>query len=139
MFRSKSEVQDKHGIPDTLWCSKKFQVETKKIKTEGEDIKIKRRVFEKFVLYSNNRAWMTSMIFSLEMKRLSEFLKTHFPGEKFCLLVDNCPSHKREELDNLEIIFFPKNTTGYLQPLDLLIFSVLKYYSYFKFYSTCIF
>ena len=120
----------------TLWCSKKFQVEVKKIETEGEDIEIKRRVFEKFVLYSNNRAWMTSMIFSLEMKRLSEFLKPHFPGEKFCLLVDNCPSNKREELDNLEIIFFPKNTTGYLQPLDLLIFSVLKYYSYFKFYST---
>ena len=56
----------------TLWCSKKFQVEVKKIETEGEDIEIKRRVFEKFVLYSNYRTWMTSMIFSLEMKSLEK-------------------------------------------------------------------
>ena len=101
----------------TLWCSKKFQVEAKKIQTEGEIIEIKRRVFDEFVLYSNNRAWMTSVIFALEMKRLSKFLKTHFPGEKFCLLVDNCPSHKRAELDNLEIVFFPKMLRAISSPL----------------------
>ena len=39
---------------------------------------------------------------------------------------DNCPSHKYIRLDNVELIFYPKNCTGHLQTLDLGIFSVLK-------------
>lgn len=38
---------------------------------------------------------------------------------KILLLIDNCPSHKIiREYSNIEILFFPKNTTGILQPLD---------------------
>lgn len=55
------------------------------------------------------------------------YLANQFPGESFALLCDNCSAHKcQEDFDNLKVIFFPKNTTGLLQPLDLCLFGMLK-------------
>ena len=34
------------------------------------------------------------------------------------IIADNCPSHKPIKFDNVELIFYPKNTTPHLECLD---------------------
>jgi hypothetical protein len=54
------------------------------------------------------------------------------PNERAVLLLENCTIHVRDELKiefaahNISMITFPPNSTGFLQPCDLLTFSVLK-------------
>ena len=106
-------------------CGRK---EIKKIKMEnGDNREVARRNFGKFVLYQNQTAWMKTEIFQWEFERLATFLKTKYPGKKFALLMDRCPSHPQIlKFANLKQIFFPAGTTGIFQPLDLLLFAILK-------------
>ena len=58
-------------------------------------------------VYSNSTAWMTKAIFTIELRRLSKFLRTKFKNERFCLLQDNFPSHlSTSPYDNIVIINF---------------------------------
>ena len=102
------------------------RVETKKIVKDSVEYTLERRHFPTYVLYTNQKAWMTGDLFQWEMERLALYLKKNHPGKRFGILMDNCSSHKRIEFENLEIIFFPPSTTGILQPLDLAIFALVK-------------
>jgi hypothetical protein len=58
---------------------------------------------------------MTSILFEEEIRKWDAELK----GRKVLLLVDNCPVHPNlSNLMNIEMIFFPANTTSILLPMD---------------------
>lgn len=65
---------------------------------------------------SNRKAWMTTEIFTAFLKRLNNFMRIQ--GRKILLFVDNCSSHPKIHLSNIQIAFFPPNTTSRLQPMD---------------------
>ncbi|KAA6397969.1 MAG: hypothetical protein EZS28_006507 [Streblomastix strix] len=58
--------------------------------------------------------------------------RLHSPNERAVLLLDNCAIHVIDELKiefsphNISMLIFPTNSTRFLQPSDLLTFSVLK-------------
>lgn len=62
--------------------------------------------------------------------------------KKEILLIDNCPSHKYDELEmtlksyGYELIYLPANSTDVLQPLDLTVNKAFKskYREYFEEY-----
>ena len=112
-------------VKGTRWANQ-LRVETKKIVTDSGEYNLERRHFPTYVLYSNSKAWMTADLFIWEMERISAFLKKNHPGKKYCILMDNCSSHKRIVFENLEIVFFPPSTTGIFQPLDLSCFALVK-------------
>ena len=112
-------------LKGTRWANQ-LRVETKKIVKDSVEYNLERRHFPNFVLYTNKKAWMTAELFQWEMERLALHLKKNHPGKRFCILLDNCSSHKRIEFENLELIYFPPCTTGILQPLDLATFALVK-------------
>ena len=112
-------------VKGTRWANQ-LRVETKNIVTDSGEYTLERRHFPTYVLYSNKKAWMTTDLFIWEMERLSSYLKKNHPGKCYGILMDNCSSHKRIEFENLKIIYFPKCTTGIMQPLDLAVFAVVK-------------
>lgn len=64
---------------------------------------------------ANKSAWMTSQLFEEEVRKWDADLK----DRKILLLLDNCPAHPRIcNLKNIELAFFPANTTSVLQPMD---------------------
>ena len=70
---------------------------------------------------------MKTEIFQWEFERLAVFLKNKYPRKKFALLMDRCPSHPPiTRFPNVKQIFFPAGTTGIFQPLDFLLFALLK-------------
>ncbi|KAE9540952.1 hypothetical protein AGLY_004197 [Aphis glycines] len=72
---------------------------------------------------ANKSAWMTSILFEEEIRKWDAELK----GRKVLLLVDNCPAHPNlSNLMNIEMIFFPANTTSILQPMDQSVIKSLK-------------
>ncbi|XP_039747898.1 tigger transposable element-derived protein 4 [Pararge aegeria] len=72
---------------------------------------------------ANNSAWMTSQIFEEEVRKWDAELKSR----KILLLVDNCPAHPIiSNLRNIELAFFPANTTSILQPMDQSVIKSLK-------------
>lgn len=72
---------------------------------------------------ANKSAWMTSQIFEEELRKWDAELK----GRKILLLVDNCPAHPLvSNLRNIELAFFPPNTTSVLQPMDQSVIKSLK-------------
>ena len=99
----------------TRW-SNLVKIEKKKFKTDDGEIELERRVFPHCILYSNSSAWMTKLIFSWELDRLSTFLRKKYQNRRFLLLLDNASPHQpSKNYDNLDIQFFPAQTTGYLQ------------------------
>ena len=93
-----------------------IKVEKRKFKKDNQEFELERRVFPHCVLYSNQTAWMTQFIFEWELDRLSRFLREKYPRRKYLLLLDNAPPHQSSKCyDNLDIHFFPAQTTGYLQ------------------------
>ena len=76
------------------------------------------------VTYKTNKsAWMTSILFEEEIRKWDAELK----WRKVLLLVDNCPAHPNlSNLMNIEMIFFPPNTTSILQPMDQSVIKSLK-------------
>lgn len=72
---------------------------------------------------ANKTAWMTAPFFEEEVRKWDAELKTR----KILLLVDNCPAHPRiSNLRNIELAFFPANTTSILQPMDQSVIKSLK-------------
>lgn len=72
---------------------------------------------------ANKSAWMTSQLFKEEVRKWDAELK----GRKILLLVDNCPAHPLiTSLRNIELAFFPANTTSVLQPMDQSVIKSLK-------------
>ena len=112
-------------VKGSRWANQ-IRVETKKIEKDSVEYNLERRHFPNFILYTNKKAWMTADLFIWEMERLALHLKKNHPGKRFCILMDNCSSHKRIEFENLELIYFPPSTTGILQPLDLATFALVK-------------
>ncbi len=78
---------------------------------------------------SSPRAWMNFTIFSSWLKKLDHYVsKTNI--RRVALLLDNASAHGRlqdcPDLENIEVIFLPKNTTAYLQPSDAGVIAALK-------------
>jgi hypothetical protein len=74
----------------------------------------------------NNTAWMTCEIFR-------EVLDSHdrrmaSKGRKILLFLNHCPAHPKEvrNFKNMQLEFFPPNTTSALQPMDQGIIRALK-------------
>lgn len=77
----------------------------------------------------NQKAWMLSGIWYEFLGNLNR--KMRLEGRRIALITDNCPSHPPAEtppknyqgslppvLTHVKLIYLPKNTTPYLQPLD---------------------
>ena len=47
---------------------------------------------------------------------------------KLCMVIDNCPAHPTVELENIELVFLPPNTTSHTQPMDGGIIRNLKFH-----------
>jgi hypothetical protein len=66
---------------------------------------------------ANRRAWMTSDIFTAELREWDQEL--HRKKRKILLMVDNCKAHPSVPgLTSIKLVFLPPNTTAKLQPLD---------------------
>ncbi|XP_066274905.1 tigger transposable element-derived protein 4-like [Branchiostoma lanceolatum] len=77
------------------------------------------------VTYDNNKkAWMTSAIFADWIKTLDKKMKRQ--DRKIVLFMDNAPTHIGMDLSNIELKFFPPNTTSRLQPMDQGIIQAMK-------------
>ncbi|KAL4100864.1 hypothetical protein QTP88_020893 [Uroleucon formosanum] len=126
----KSDVGKRFGFSQstvaTIWKNKDKILHAE---TEGSSCKkIRKPKFEdldqamltwfhkqRFTYKANKSAWMTSILFEEEIRKWDAELK----GRKVLLLVDNCPAHPNlSNLMNIEMIFFPANTTSILQPMD---------------------
>jgi hypothetical protein len=67
--------------------------------------------------YHNSNAWMTQTIFNDWVKIIDKTFRLQ--NRKVLLFVDNFSAHKTpENLTNIEIIYYPSNSTSRLQPLD---------------------
>lgn len=75
---------------------------------------------------ANKKAWMRSDIFESEMRRFDR--RMQLEGRKVCMIVDNCPAHPQLELNNVELVFLPPNTTSHTQPMDSGVIKNLKFY-----------
>ena len=65
---------------------------------------------------SNKKAWMTTEIMTLWLKKFDEKMRKQ--NRKVLLFLDNATSHPKLKLENVNIIFLPPNTTSLCQPLD---------------------
>ncbi|XP_029656933.1 tigger transposable element-derived protein 6-like [Octopus sinensis] len=75
--------------------------------------------------YSSQKAWMTGSIFIDWI--ISFDLQLKIKKKKILLLIDHCPAHSiPQNLDCIKILFFPKNSTGLLQPMDIGIIKTFK-------------
>ncbi|XP_071497487.1 tigger transposable element-derived protein 4-like [Diadema antillarum] len=63
---------------------------------------------------ANKRAWMTGALFETWLRKLDRSME----GRKIAMIVDNCPAHPKVELENIEVVFLPPNTTSITQPMD---------------------
>lgn len=68
--------------------------------------------------YFNKKSWMNySEIMEAWLKGLDR--KMGRQNRKILLFLDNAPSHPKIELRNIELKFFPANTTSHTQPMDM--------------------
>ncbi|KAG0441910.1 Tigger transposable element-derived protein 6 [Dictyocoela muelleri] len=67
---------------------------------------------------------MTGELFTGYLRRLNEYMLKR--SRKILLLLDNAPSHPVLNFSNIELFYFPKNTTSVLQPLDMGIIKAFK-------------
>lgn len=65
---------------------------------------------------ANKSAWMTSLIFTEWLQGINKLMISQ--QRKILLFIDNCTAHPHMNLSNVELKFFPVNTTSLLQPLD---------------------
>lgn len=76
---------------------------------------------------SNSNAWMTGDLFTKWLKAFNKDMQRQ--RRKVLLLVDNCsahPSRSATNLNNVELMFLPPNTTAIIQPCDQGIIRNLK-------------
>ena len=65
---------------------------------------------------SSNRAWMTTTLFTSWLTKFNEKMRRQ--NRNVILFLDNATCHSRQDLSNVELFFFPPNTTSHLQPLE---------------------
>ena len=77
---------------------------------------------------NNSKAWMLSTIFQEWLQEFDRQVGQRHGGQRVLLLIDNCSSHKIENLilSYVDIYFLPPNTTSKLQPLDAGIIMAFK-------------
>ncbi|XP_037792589.1 tigger transposable element-derived protein 6-like [Penaeus monodon] len=73
--------------------------------------------------HANNKAWMTSNLFTQWSKKLDRRFKRE--DKTVALVLDNCPAHPGQ-VPGLTLFFLPPNTTSKTQPLDFGIMQNLK-------------
>lgn len=81
------------------------------------------------VIYRNNpKAWMLAVHFQEWLEDFKIQVTKQHGNQPILLLLDNCPSHKVESmsLGQIEIHFFPPETTSKIQPLDAGIIMAFK-------------
>jgi hypothetical protein len=72
----------------------------------------------------NKKAWMTSDIFEIEMKRFNEKMRRK---DRNVVFLDNATCHRNmSSLSNVKLVFLPPNTTSHLQHLDQGIIKPMK-------------
>ncbi|XP_065674039.1 tigger transposable element-derived protein 4-like [Hydra vulgaris] len=88
--------------------------------------------------YKNQlKSWMTGDLFTEWVMKLDSFFRAQ--DRKVALLVDNCSAHPHiEGLSNINLIFFPPNTTSVLQPMDQGVIRSLKAHYRHKIVCLCI-
>nr|XP_047142836.1 tigger transposable element-derived protein 4-like [Hydra vulgaris] len=88
--------------------------------------------------YKNQlKSWMTGDLFTEWVMKLDSFFCAQ--DRKVALLVDNCSAHPHiEGLSNINLIFFPPNTTSVLQPMDQGVIRSLKAHYRHKIVRLCI-
>lgn len=74
--------------------------------------------------HANKKAWMTSNIFEVYMKKLDG--KMGRQGRKIIMLLDNATSHPHLQLQNVKLVFLPPNTTSITQPMDQGVIQTMK-------------
>ncbi|KAF8248113.1 DDE-domain-containing protein, partial [Wilcoxina mikolae CBS 423.85] len=90
-----------------------------------------------FIYRNNKKAWMLSGIWYEYLTTLNHKMKA--AGRRIVLVTDNCPSHPPPNrspkdytgppppvLTHVKLVYLPKNTTPFLQPLDQGIIRALK-------------
>nr|XP_047142814.1 tigger transposable element-derived protein 4-like [Hydra vulgaris] len=87
--------------------------------------------------YKNQlKSWMTGDLFTEWVMKLDSFFCAQ--DRKVALLVDNCSAHPHiEGLSNINLIFFPPNTTSVLQPMDQGVIRSLKAHYRHKIVRDC--
>ncbi|KAG0441589.1 Tigger transposable element-derived protein 6 [Dictyocoela muelleri] len=66
----------------------------------------------------SSKAWMTISLFSVYLKQLNEEMSKE--NRKILFLLGNAPPfHTNVYLINIELLFFPKNTTSLIQPPNM--------------------
>ena len=76
---------------------------------------------------ANKSAWMTSTIFETWLRRWDASLTRK--DRKIVLFVDNCNAHPHvKDLNAIDLVFLPPNTTSEIQPCDQGIIKTLKTY-----------
>ena len=82
-----------------------------------------------FYYRHNKKSWMTRLVF-FEWLQVFDVYISQTPGRRVILLLDNCTAHGQPEilvtLQNVHVIFLPKNTTSRLQPMDAGIIASVK-------------
>jgi len=83
---------------------------------------------------SNKKAWMLTTTFQEWLQEFDYQVGQKHRGERVLLLLDNCSSHKTENLtlSYVDVYFLPPNTTSKLQPMDAgIIMAFKKYYRHY--------
>lgn len=73
------------------------------------------------ITYRNNaKAWMLAIHFQEWFQDFKLQVTKRHGEQPILLLLDNCPSHKIENLNlgHIEVYFFPPETTSRIQPMD---------------------
>lgn len=81
------------------------------------------------VTYRNNKkAWMLTTLFQEWLQEFDYQVGQKHRGQRVLLLLDNCSSHKIENLalSYVDVYFLPPNTTSKLQPMDAGIIMAFK-------------
>ncbi|CAF1163253.1 unnamed protein product [Adineta steineri] len=66
---------------------------------------------------SNKTSWMNAFLFTRWLNEFDEMIQKH--NRKIILFLDNAPVHSSDvKLTNINLKFFPANTTSKIQPLD---------------------
>ncbi|GFW10421.1 tigger transposable element-derived protein 1 [Trichonephila clavipes] len=82
---------------------------------------------------ANPKAWITTAIFTewfnnCFVPEVEAYMKEKSLDFKVLLIVDNAASHPQLEHPNVQLVFFPPNTTSLIQPLDQGIIATFKKY-----------
>ena len=73
---------------------------------------------------ANKKACMTAELFESWLRKLDGSMGRQ--NRKIAMIVDNCPAHPNLDLDNIELVFLPPNTTRVTQPMQGGIIRALK-------------